>query len=142
MWSKAGVQPSKSVLQIRNSVAGQQGFGLRWQTAAAATPLSERGPGSESGVVLRFPPQSKSVSVMRNSLRIRGPEKLGLAETLALPKEHWSAFTIHPSSFIPHPFFFCLPAVLHAPNLAAWPMPWQPIPRFRASTDSGRNLSI
>ena len=33
--------------------------GLRWQSAAA-TPLSERGLGSESGVALRFPPQSKA----------------------------------------------------------------------------------
>jgi hypothetical protein len=78
--SKIGVQPSGTVLQIRNSEAGRQSFGLRWQSAAA-TPLSECGPASESGVALRFPPQSKSASVMRNNLRIRGPENSVLGST-------------------------------------------------------------
>ena len=47
--STTGVQPTESVLQTRNSAAGRRSFGLRWQSAAA-TPLSERGPGSKSGV--------------------------------------------------------------------------------------------
>jgi hypothetical protein len=34
-------------------------FGVRWQSGAA-TPLSESGPRSQSGVALRFPPHSKS----------------------------------------------------------------------------------
>jgi hypothetical protein len=40
-----------------------------------------RFPPPESGVALRFPPQSKSVSGMRNCLRIRGPENYGLGST-------------------------------------------------------------
>ena len=36
-------------------------FGLRWQSAAA-TPLSDRAHTFQSGVALRFPPQSKKVS--------------------------------------------------------------------------------
>jgi hypothetical protein len=35
-------------------------FGLRWQSAAA-TPLLESGNNCQSGVALRFPPQSKKV---------------------------------------------------------------------------------
>jgi hypothetical protein len=41
-----------------NSAHGQQRYGLRWQSGAA-TPLSETGRGSQSGVALRFPPHSK-----------------------------------------------------------------------------------
>jgi A/G-specific adenine glycosylase len=35
-------------------------FGVRWHSAAA-TPLSDRGQGIQSGVALRFPPQSKKI---------------------------------------------------------------------------------
>ena len=38
-----------------------QGFGVRWQSAAA-TPLFERRQACESGMALRFPPQSKTLS--------------------------------------------------------------------------------
>ena len=55
---KSGVRPSESVLQSCNFAQGRQRFGVRWQSAAA-TPLFERGPASESGVALRFPPHSK-----------------------------------------------------------------------------------
>ena len=80
MRCKTGVQPSESVLQTRSAAAGRRRFGLRWQSAAA-TPLSERGPGSKSGVALRFPPQSKIVRDMRNQLRIRRPENCGHGPT-------------------------------------------------------------
>ena len=46
------------VLQSCNFAQGRQRSGVRWQSAAA-TPLFERGPASESGVALRFPPHSK-----------------------------------------------------------------------------------
>jgi hypothetical protein len=36
----------------------RENFGLRWQSAAA-TPLFDCGPSFQSGVALRFPPQSK-----------------------------------------------------------------------------------
>jgi len=39
-------------------------FGVRWQSAAA-TPLSARQSASESGVALRFPPQSKAITGVR-----------------------------------------------------------------------------
>src|ERR1035437_698399 len=39
---------------------GGQDFGLRWQSAAA-TPLFECGQSFQSGVALRFPPQSKKI---------------------------------------------------------------------------------
>ena len=44
---KSGVRPSESVLQSCNFAQGRQRFGVRWQSAAA-TPLFERGPASES----------------------------------------------------------------------------------------------
>src|ERR1035441_9125709 len=53
-----GFEQSLSVLQSCNFAQGRQRFGVRWQSAAA-TPLFERGPASESGVALRFPPHSK-----------------------------------------------------------------------------------
>ena len=75
MRSKAELRPSESVLQTRNSAAGRRRFGLRWQSAAA-TPLSERGPPSESGMALRFPPQSISCGCVAAHLppgkRVRG----------------------------------------------------------------------
>jgi hypothetical protein len=55
--------PSKSLMRARI-------FGLRWQLAgakrsedwsAAATPLFDCGPSFQSGVALRFPPQSKKI---------------------------------------------------------------------------------
>jgi hypothetical protein len=39
-------------------------FGLRWQSAAA-TPLFACGPSFQSGVALRFPPQSKTLRATR-----------------------------------------------------------------------------
>jgi len=48
-----------SVLQSCNSAHGRQRFGLRWQSAAV-TPLFVRTLAPESGVALRFPPQSKN----------------------------------------------------------------------------------
>jgi hypothetical protein len=38
----------------------REDFGLRWQSAAA-TPLFDCGPSFQSGVALRFPPQSKKI---------------------------------------------------------------------------------
>ena len=38
----------------------RQGFGLRWQSAAT-TPLFDFGQSFQSGVALRFPPQSKKI---------------------------------------------------------------------------------
>src|ERR1035437_8634667 len=46
-------------LSRNNSLQPQIEYGVRWQSAAT-TPLSETGPGSQSGVALRFPPHSKS----------------------------------------------------------------------------------
>ena len=75
MRRKTGVQPSESGLQSRNALHGGRRFGLRWQSAAA-TPLSERGPPSESGMALRFPPQSISCGCVAAHLppgkRVRG----------------------------------------------------------------------
>ena len=56
--TQSNAKPYRSLApESSNSARGQQTLGLRWQSAAA-TPLSERGPASESGVALRFPPHS------------------------------------------------------------------------------------
>jgi hypothetical protein len=41
-------------------IADCEDFGLRWQSAAA-TPLFDCGSSFQSGVALRFPPQSKKL---------------------------------------------------------------------------------
>jgi hypothetical protein len=55
---------------IRPTLARREDFGLRWQPAeakrsedwsAAATPLFDCGQNFQSGVALRFPPQSKKI---------------------------------------------------------------------------------
>jgi hypothetical protein len=59
------------------------GLGLRWQSAAATPLLTSCGPessvvrsrfaGSQSGVALRFPPQSKTRAVLPKSSSVRAP---------------------------------------------------------------------
>jgi hypothetical protein len=60
----------------------REDFGLRWQLAeakrsedwsAAATPLFDCGPSFQSGVALRFPPQSKKIWLrLRRAVNFRG----------------------------------------------------------------------
>ena len=49
-------------MNCRERTQGTQSFGVRWQSAAA-TPLFVRRFASESGVALRFPPQSMTSPV-------------------------------------------------------------------------------
>jgi hypothetical protein len=60
MKSKDAKRPRRKALLSGNFAHGRQSFGLRWQSAAA-TPLSALPVVSKSGVVLRFPPQSKKI---------------------------------------------------------------------------------
>jgi len=52
-----------------------QGFGVRWQSAAA-TPLFERRQACESGVALRSPPQSKTLRVLQSAREIVASSRL------------------------------------------------------------------
>jgi hypothetical protein len=47
--------------------AHREDFGLRWQSIAA-TPLFDCGQSFQSGVVLRFPPQSKKIWLLRRAV--------------------------------------------------------------------------
>jgi hypothetical protein len=89
---KSGVRPSESVLQSCNFAHGRQRFGVRWQSAAA-TPLFERGPASESGVALRFPPHSK-------------PCGRGASRAVSICVHLWFS-SAHPASFSVESTFPC-----------------------------------
>ena len=69
-----------SVIQSCNFAPGRPRFGLRWQPAeakrsedwsAAATPLFDREQSFQSGVALRFPPQSKKIWRLRRAAPLR-----------------------------------------------------------------------
>jgi hypothetical protein len=52
--------PRRKALLSVKTLARCGDFGLRWQSAAA-TPLFDCGQSRQSGVALRFPPQSKKI---------------------------------------------------------------------------------
>jgi hypothetical protein len=54
--------------RARHDTNGKK-FGVRWQSAAA-TPLFDRGSSFQSGVALRFPPQSKILATGRSFIRV------------------------------------------------------------------------
>jgi hypothetical protein len=60
-----GLANFNDVLQYVRIFDNREDFGLRWQSTAA-TPLFDNGQSFQSGVALRFPPQSK-----KNKVRLR-----------------------------------------------------------------------